>query len=77
MLLMTFRCMTGKKEANDEKLAGRIYSCLSNEYDDEEYKDKTLQGLICAFEYDDMDKLKLILKLLCGRIENMENVYIK
>lgn len=43
-----------EKEANDEKLAGRIYSCLSNEYDDEEYKDKTLQGLICAFEYNDM-----------------------
>lgn len=48
-----------------------------NVYDDEEYRNKTIKGLILAFEYDDMEKLKLVLNLLCGRIENMENVYIK
>ena len=74
---MIFRHMTGKKEANDEKLAKRICSCLSDVYDDEEYSNKTIKGLILAFEYDDMDKLKLILKLLCGRIEDMKEVYIK
>lgn len=63
-----------EKEADDEKLAERICSCLS---DDEEYRNKTIKGLILAFEYDDMDKLKLILKLLCGRIEDMKEVYIK
>lgn len=46
-------------------------------YDDEEYRNKTIKGLILAFEYDDMDKLKLILKLLCGWIEDMKEVYIK
>lgn len=66
-----------KKEANDEKLAKRICSCLSDVYDDEEYRNKTIKGLILAFEYDDMEKLKLVLNLLCGRIEDMENVYIK
>nr|DAL26294.1 MAG TPA_asm: hypothetical protein [Caudoviricetes sp.] len=50
---------------------------MSDVYDDEEYRNKTLQGLILAFEYNDMEKLKLVLNLLCGRIENMENVYIK
>lgn len=59
-----------------KKLAKRICSCLSDVYD-EEYRNKTLQGLILAFEYNDMEKLKLVLNLLCGRIENMENVYIK
>lgn len=59
------------------QLAGRIWSCISDRYDDEEYRNKTLQGLILAFEYNDMEKLKLVLNLLCGRIENMENVYIK
>ena len=66
-----------EKEANDEKLAKRICSCLSDVYDDEEYRNKTIKGLILAFEYDDMEKLKLVLNLLCGRIEDMENVYIK
>lgn len=66
-----------EKEANDEKLEKRICSCLSDVYDDEEYRNKTIKGLILAFEYDDMEKLKLVLNLLCGRIEDMENVYIK
>lgn len=69
--------MTGKKKRMTKKLAKRICSCLSDVYDDEEYRNKTLQGLILAFEYNDMEKLKLVLNLLCGRIENMENVYIK
>ena len=66
-----------EKEANDEKLVKRICSCLSDVYDDEEYRNKTIKGLILAFEYDDMEKLKLVLNLLCERIEDMENVYIK
>ena len=74
---MIFRHMTGKKETTDEKLAKRICSCLSDVYDDEEYRNKTIKGLILAFEYDDMEKLKLVLNLLCGRIEDMENIYIK
>lgn len=74
---MIFRHMTGKKEANDEKLAKRICSCLSDVYDDEEYREGDVQDLVLAFEHNDMEMLKLVLNLLCERVEDMQEVYIK
>lgn len=66
-----------EKEANNEKLAEKICSCLSDGYDDEEYREGTVQDLVFAFEHNDMEMLKLVLNLLCERVEDMEEVYIK
>ena len=66
-----------EKEADNEKLAEKICSCLSDGYDDEEHREETVQDLVLAFEYNDMEMLKLVLNLLCERVEDMEEVDIK
>lgn len=66
-----------EKEANNEKLAEKICSCLSDGYDDEEYREGDVQDLVLAFEHNDMEMLKLVLNLLCERVEDMQEVYIK
>ena len=66
-----------EKEANNEKLAEKICSCLSDGYDDEEYREGDVQDRVLAFEHNDMEMLKLVLNLLCERVEDMQEVYIK
>ena len=46
-------------------------------YDDEEYREGDVQDLVLAFEHNDMEMLKLVLNLLCERVEDMQEVYIK
>ena len=54
------------------QLAGRIWSCISDRYDDEEYKLGTLPGIVAAIEGTDAETLKDVLNKLCDRIEDME-----
>jgi hypothetical protein len=54
------------------QLAGRIWSCISDRYDDEEYKLGTLPGIVTAIEGTDAETLKDVLNKLCDRIEDME-----
>lgn len=58
----------------NEKLAERIWSCLSDGYDDEEYKKETVLDIIAAFEKRYTEPLKLVINRLCERIEDMEEV---
>ena len=56
----------------NEKLAERIWSCLSDGYDDEEYKLGAIKDLTTALENEYTEMLKLVLNRLCERIEDME-----
>lgn len=60
------------EDKEDEKLIERIWSCLSDGYDDEEYKEDTVNDLVAAIEYKDTGMLKVMLNRLCERIEDME-----
>lgn len=61
-----------KDDKENKKLAKRIWSCLSDGYDDEEYKEDTVNDLVAAIEYEDTGMLKVMLNRLCERIEDME-----
>lgn len=54
------------------ELAEKIVDCLSDGYDDEEYKLGTLPGIVAAIEGTDAETLKDVLNKLCDRIEDME-----
>ena len=59
-------------DKENKKLAERIWSCLSDRYDDEEYKKETVPDIIAALEKGYTETLKLVLNRLCERIEDME-----
>ena len=54
------------------QLAGRIWSYISDGYDDEEYKIGTVPSIVAAIEGANIETLKDVLNKLCDRIEDME-----
>lgn len=54
------------------QLAGRIWSCMSDRYDDEEYKLGTLPDIVAAIDGANTETLKDVLNKLCDRIKDME-----
>lgn len=58
---------------NNNELATKIVDCISDGYDDEEYRDTTETGIIDELSNLSEDSmLKVILERLCERIEELE-----
>lgn len=56
-------------EAENEVLAKRIIDCISDGYDDEEYRDETMQNLVAELDQGNFENIKAALKELCSRVE--------
>ena len=57
---------------NSAELAKRIYDCLSDGYDDEEYRDDAETELYNELSQIGNDSVKVALLRLCERIEDLE-----
>ena len=53
----------------NEALAKRIIDCLSDGYDDEEYRDETMQSLVAELDQGNFENIKAALKVLCSLVE--------
>lgn len=63
-----------KDDEENKKLAERVWACLSDGYDDEEYRVGTIKDLMAALNKGYTEPLKLVMNRLCERIEDMEAI---
>ena len=54
---------------NSAELAKRIIDCLSDGYDDEEYRDEAMQSLVAELDQGNFENVKAAMKELCSRVE--------
>ena len=58
---------------NSSKLSERIFDCLSDGYDDEEFREENINDLYNEIsQLDGKSALRAVLSALCDRIEEME-----
>lgn len=62
-----------EKSLNSSALAKRIVDCISDGYDDEEYREETETELYSELsQLESSNIVKIALLWLCGRIEELE-----
>ena len=53
----------------NEFLAKRIIDCISDGYDDEEYREEAMQSLVAELDQGELNNVKAALRELCSRVE--------
>ena len=53
----------------NEALAKRIIDCISDGYDDEEYREEAMQSLVAELDQGELNNVKAALRELCSRVE--------
>lgn len=66
------KTLENEKPENSCKLSERVFNCMSDGYDDEEYRNETIEKLQTALESSDSNILQSAFENLCERIEEFE-----
>lgn len=53
----------------NEVLAKRIIDCISDGYDDEEYREEAMHSLVAELDQGNLKNIKAALKVLCSLVE--------
>ena len=59
----------GELLRENERLAKRIIDCISDGYDDEEYREEAMQSLVAELDHGNMQNIKAALRILCSLVE--------